>query len=174
MEASKLLLTGLVLIICAFICQLIGLASPYWVSYEILGIKVHTGLWKTCTKVKLLDIDECADYDSEITPDWLKAVRATSILGFVSLLVALVVTILKLFFLKNMKPALFAVIGTAFIGALFILISIAVYSSKIGDFGLSQITYDYHFAFVFCIMAMLAAVAAGSVMVVDAVRSKTI
>lgn len=48
--------------------------------------------------------------------DWLKAVRATSILGFVSLLVALVVTILKLFFLKNMKPALFAVIGTAFIG----------------------------------------------------------
>lgn len=68
MEASKLLLTGLVLIICAFICQLIGLVSPYWVSYEILGIKVHTGLWKTCTKVKLLDIDECADYDSEITP----------------------------------------------------------------------------------------------------------
>lgn len=46
----------------------------------------------------------------------MKAVRATSILGFISLYVALVVTILKLFFLKDMKPALFAAIGSAFNG----------------------------------------------------------
>lgn len=37
-------------------------------------------------------------------------------MGFISLLVALVMTILKLFFLKDMKPALFASIGTDFIG----------------------------------------------------------
>lgn len=62
MEASKLLLTGLVLLICAVIFQLIGLASPYWISTEILGLKAHSGLWKYCAIVKLLDIDECADY----------------------------------------------------------------------------------------------------------------
>lgn len=44
MEASKLLLTGLVLLICAVIFQLIGLASPYWISIEILGLKAHSGL----------------------------------------------------------------------------------------------------------------------------------
>lgn len=171
MEASKLLLTALVLIICAFICQLIGLASPYWISFEILGIKAHSGLWKSCAIVKLLDIDECADY--EIITDWLKAVRATSIMGFISLLVALVMTILKLFFLKDMKPALFAAIGTAFIGALFILISIAVYAAKTGELT-SHSVFEYHFAFVFCILAMLAALGAGSVMVVDAVKTKSI
>lgn len=62
LEASKLLLTGLVLLICAVIFQLIGLASPYWISIEILGLKAHSGLWKYCAIVKLLDIDECADY----------------------------------------------------------------------------------------------------------------
>lgn len=44
MEASKLLLTGLVLLICAVIFQLIGLASPYWISIEILGLK-HTAVY---------------------------------------------------------------------------------------------------------------------------------
>ncbi|XP_052687233.1 uncharacterized protein LOC128166221 [Crassostrea angulata] len=173
MEASKILLTGFVLIICAFICQLIGLASPYWISFENLGMKEHIGLWKFCAKVKSLDKDECAHHDWEIIPDWLKAVRATSSLGFLTLLVALEMTILKLFFLKDMKPALFAAIGTAFMGALFILISLAVFVAKTADL-ISHSGYKYHFAFVFCILAMLAAVGSGSVMVVDAVRSKTI
>lgn len=63
MEASKLLLTGLVLIICAFICQLIGLASPYWVheSYEISGIKAHIGLWKSCVQLDDTHVYECSD-----------------------------------------------------------------------------------------------------------------
>lgn len=65
MEASKLLLTGLVLITCAFICQLIGLASPYWVhvSYEISGIKahIHIGLWKSCVQLDDTHVYECSD-----------------------------------------------------------------------------------------------------------------
>lgn len=42
MEASKFVLIGLVLTICAFICQLIGLASPYWI-YIALGETVAYG-----------------------------------------------------------------------------------------------------------------------------------
>ncbi|XP_052690556.1 uncharacterized protein LOC128168352 [Crassostrea angulata] len=127
---------------------------------------------ETCATIKLIDKVECFDFES--VSDWFKAVRATSIMGFISLLVALVMTILKMFFMKDKKPIVLAAIGTAFIGDLFILISIAVYSSKVGDLTTSQITHDYHFAFVFCILAMLAAVGAGSVMVVDAVRTKSI
>lgn len=48
--------------------------------------------------------------------DWLKGVRATSILGCISLLGALVLTILKMFVMKDKKPILFAAVGTAFVG----------------------------------------------------------
>lgn len=37
-------------------------------------------------------------------------------MGFISLLVALVMTILKMFFMKDKKPIFLAAIGTAFIG----------------------------------------------------------
>lgn len=48
--------------------------------------------------------------------DWFKAVRATSILGFISLLVGIVMILLKMFVVKDMKPVLFAAIGAAFVG----------------------------------------------------------
>lgn len=63
MEGSKFLWIGLVLTICAVIFQLIGLASPYWISadYEIVGVAYssYTGLWKQCTVVK--EITTCVD-----------------------------------------------------------------------------------------------------------------
>lgn len=48
--------------------------------------------------------------------DWFKAVRATSILGFISLLVGIVMILLKMFVVKDMKPVLFVAIGAAFVG----------------------------------------------------------
>lgn len=48
--------------------------------------------------------------------DWFKAVRATSILGFISLFVGIVMILLKMFVVKDMKPVLFAAIGAAFVG----------------------------------------------------------
>lgn len=51
-----------------------------------------------------------------IVEDWFKAVQAMSILGFLVLLVAVVMTILKLFVMKDNKPVLFAGIGTSFAG----------------------------------------------------------
>ena len=63
MEGSKFLLIGLVLTICAVIFQLIGLASPYWISFELeyngAPVTGYTGLWKYCTKA--VEITTCLD-----------------------------------------------------------------------------------------------------------------
>ena len=68
MEGSKFLLIGLVLTICAVIFQLIGLASPYWISFEseLVGAaySVYTGLWKYCTVVQ--EITTCVDSTDNI------------------------------------------------------------------------------------------------------------
>lgn len=168
MDASKFILIGLVLTICAFIFQIIGLASPYWIFIESGGNKAYSGLWKSCLYSKSLDKTACSDWTE--VQDWFNAVRATSILGFISLLVAIVVILLKMFVMKDMKPILFAAIGSAFVGALFILISIAVYASK-ADGLVMGTSLDYHFAFAFCIIAMLAALGAGAIMIMDALKA---
>ena len=63
MEGSKFLLIGLVLTICAVIFQLIGLASPYWISFEFeyngAAVTGYTGLWKYCSKAG--EITTCVD-----------------------------------------------------------------------------------------------------------------
>lgn len=48
--------------------------------------------------------------------DWLKAVRATSILGLLLVLVALVMLIIRMSVMKESKPPLLVAIGTTFVG----------------------------------------------------------
>lgn len=155
-----MLIVALVLTICALVFQIIGLASPYWVYLESGPAKVYFGLWKTCTELQ--ETTDCRDFDE--VKDWLEAVQAMSILGFLVLLVAVVMTILKLFVMKDNKPVLFAGIGTSFAGGIFILIAVAVYAAKTNDL-YDNFDFDYHFAFAFSIIAMITAFAAGGVMI---------
>lgn len=52
--------------------------------------------------------------------------------------------------------------------AVFILIAIAVFAAKMNDDNVTS--FDYHFAFAFCIIAMMTAIAAGCVMVVNVLK----
>ncbi|XP_055997902.1 uncharacterized protein LOC125647239 [Ostrea edulis] len=98
---------------------------------------------------------------------WLKAVQAMSILGFLVLVVAVLMTVFKLFVKKDKNQFLFVAIGTSFAGAIFILISIAVYADKINDQIPPQVDYNYHFNFTFSIIGMMAAIVAGVAMLVE-------
>ncbi|XP_055998267.1 uncharacterized protein LOC125645735 [Ostrea edulis] len=171
MAISKCLLVALVVVIFATIFQVIALAAPYWFNLDLSIAKVYAGLWWTCTETVstgLTSCDKTVDYlfTNGSSTDWLKAVQAMSILGFLTLLVASVMTILKLFVLKDNKPVLLVAIGTSFTGAVFILIAIAVYADEINDF-YSAFDFNYHFAFAFSIIAMIAAIGAGVAMLVE-------
>lgn len=52
MEASKFLLSGLLLTVCALIFQLVGLASPNWITTYVQGVEIQVGLWKLCATVR--------------------------------------------------------------------------------------------------------------------------
>ena len=66
MEGSKFLIIGLVLAICAFIFQVIGLASPYWIVAPFL--KMNFGLWEYCLQSSILsDTTKCRDVKAIIT-----------------------------------------------------------------------------------------------------------
>lgn len=64
----------------------------------------------------------------------------------------------------------------AFFAAISILISIAVYASKGDELSkedavIQGASADYHFAFAFCILAMLAALGAGAIMMIEVVKA---
>ncbi|XP_078315210.1 uncharacterized protein LOC144619842 [Crassostrea virginica] len=171
MEGSKFLIVGLVLAICAFIFQVIGLASPYWIVTETPFLKMNFGLWEYCLQSPILSHTTiCRDVKAIITEDWKDAVRAMSILGMIALLISVVMTTLKLFAMKESKIPQFVAISTVFAGAVFILIAIAVFAAKMNEGSVIITPFDYHFAFAFCIIAMLTAIASGCIMIVNVVK----
>lgn len=170
MDASKIAKIGLVLTICALIFQVTALATPYWVFIESGGNKAFSGLWKTCFyyRIGTLYRRDCIAFTD--VKDWFIAVRATSISGCLSILGALVMIILKMFVYKDKKPIMFLAIGSDFFGSILILISIAVFATNADE--LPWVTSsDINFSFAFCIVAMLAALGAGAVMMLGAIRT---
>lgn len=62
MDAPVMLIVALVLTICALVFQIIGLASPYWISYKGFGsANAYSGLWKTCTEIQKTTCTDIAD-----------------------------------------------------------------------------------------------------------------
>ncbi|XP_061166775.1 uncharacterized protein LOC133175647 [Saccostrea echinata] len=150
----KAMLIGFILAIIAFVFHLIGFASPYWINSDSFTRAVHYGLWKVCGVFS----SGCADITNPA--DWLKASQAFAVLAFICYLAAVVCSALKLFVLKDKKIILFAAIGAVFVGAFCALLSIVIYAVKQGDIANSNL-FDYHFAFAFCIIGMLIAIASG-------------
>ncbi|XP_061166568.1 uncharacterized protein LOC133175449 [Saccostrea echinata] len=167
MEGSKVLFIALVILIWASILQLIGLASPYWISdensidLESSSSPRYAGLWKTC---KCRDTgDFLKNFD--ISKHQLRFAQAMSILGFSALVFASVLTILKLCFLKHVKPVLIVASISAFVGAASIIVSIGLFANDVNNKKLYR--YEYHFAFAFCILAMLVAMVSGGFMILE-------
>ncbi|XP_052702569.1 uncharacterized protein LOC128179137 [Crassostrea angulata] len=165
MDSSKLFMIALVLNICALVFQIIGVAPPYWAYIEFGTSKVYSGLWTQCTEV--LGTTSCSDV--AYSEGWFELVRAFSILGLLLLIVAVVMTVLKLFVMKDKKPVLFVGIGTSFAGGFLIFIAITVYAADLNDL-LSNLTFTFHFAFAFSILAMIMAFAGGAILLLGMIK----
>ncbi|VDI02619.1 Hypothetical predicted protein [Mytilus galloprovincialis] len=171
-EISKILLISFILILIAFLFDLIGFATPNYITVDVGSVEINAGLWKTCTTA--LGNTVCVDISGTIEDkDWFRACRAMSIFGFISLLVAAVLTGLKLFLLRELKPIFFAAIGTTFAGAFFILVANSIYAANSDDVSGGN-TSNYGFSYGLSLTAMCIAVASGIIMIVDFVMGKSL
>lgn len=66
-EATIFLKVGFILLIVAFILQLLGIALPYWYSIDSNGASAYGGLWKGCSEVA--NIKACASWKN-VTGLW--------------------------------------------------------------------------------------------------------
>ncbi|XP_063402008.1 uncharacterized protein LOC134686267 [Mytilus trossulus] len=165
-ELSKILLISFILILIAFFFDLIGFATPNYVTIDATVVEVNGGLWKICTTTQGVKV--CADISGTVVDeDWFRACRVMSVFGFISLLAAAVLTGLKLFLLREMKPVFFAAIGTTFAAAFFILVANSLYAANRDDVSITGFTTNYGFSYGLTLTAMCFAVVAGIIMIVD-------
>lgn len=153
---------GFILTIVALVVDLIGFAAPYWWYIETGNTKTYGGIWKLCGDTGVST--SCADYvDIKNLPSWLEAVQAMETIGFLCLIAALVVVILKLFVLKD-KPILkWVAVGCLAAAAAFILIGVCIYGGEAQE----SYTDNLHFAFAFVIIAAIIAIIASIMFCLD-------
>ncbi|XP_063423217.1 uncharacterized protein LOC134707424 [Mytilus trossulus] len=154
---------GFILTIVALVIDLIGFAAPYWWYVSVGNAKTYAGLWKYCGGYSGASTS-CVDYvDLENIESWRKAVQAMETIGFLCLIAALVVVILKLFVLKD-KPILkWVAVGCLAAAAAFILIGVCIFGGEASTLE----TDNLHFAFAFVIIAAIVAIVASIMFCLD-------
>ncbi|CAC5397712.1 unnamed protein product [Mytilus coruscus] len=148
---------SLILTVVAFIIDIVGFATPYWYYRKIAALNDVTykaGLWKICTP-------DCINYEN--SKSWQEAVQAMEVLGFICLLAALVVLILKLFVMKDKQMLKWVVVGSLVGAAIFILIGVCIYGGEAEK----ELKEHIHFAFAFVIIAAIMAIIAAVLLFLD-------
>ncbi|XP_052093874.1 uncharacterized protein LOC127729931 [Mytilus californianus] len=164
---NLLTFVGFVLTTVAAVLDLIGFVSPYWSTGSGNGIEVNAGLWRYCYSGSGTSV--CGTQgDTFDLESWFKAVQAMETLGFLCLLAAAVVVIIKLKVLKD-KPVLkFVGIGCLAAAAAFILLGVCIYGAKINSTEIGSLQMDnLHFAFALVIIAAIIAIVASVLFVLD-------
>ncbi|CAG2250892.1 unnamed protein product [Mytilus edulis] len=110
---SKVLMISFILMLIALLVYVIGFATPHLVDIELPPYKIYGGLWVRCQSLN--DVKNCmdtADFQGTLgnlgNRGWFKASRATSILGVIFLVTAIICVGLKLFAFKEKTYILIA------------------------------------------------------------------
>lgn len=133
----------------ALILQIVGVATPEWISAETQLGDMTQGLWEFCRAGSCAKLEDLLYWE---TPSWLEAVRAFGILAIFAIFACLVCV--ALICLMSDKPVfgLFAPIAAA-AGAFCCLIAFAVFAGE-------SSSSDYGYSFALVIVAFLLCIAA--------------
>ncbi|XP_022334921.2 uncharacterized protein LOC111131602 [Crassostrea virginica] len=142
---SVMLKVALGLLVGAAVCQLLGFACPYWVSWY----NHNSGLWQYCA-------GSCYEYSGSGS---FKAVRAFETIAFILLCIILILLLVHICASPNLQLVLASAI-CAFVAAGLIILGILIYVIAITSSNLS-------WAFVLCIIAAILALIGGILLIVD-------
>lgn len=157
-SSSLFLKIGFILLIVALVIQILGVALPYWYSYEYGNQKTYGGLWRGCSEQGSFKL--CYDFDNPA--DWLAATEAFEIIGLLLIVGALVICVVVIF-IKDEKilKLICAIISFCAFG--FIIIGIIIFGAEVPN------PYDDHLsgAFAITIIAGIVSLAAGILVLLD-------
>ncbi|XP_063403733.1 uncharacterized protein LOC134687401 isoform X2 [Mytilus trossulus] len=162
---SKVLMISFILMLIALLVYVIGFATPHLVDIELPPYKIYGGLWVRCQSLN--DVKNCmdtADFQGTLgnlgNRGWFKASRATSILGVIFLVTAIICVGLKLFAFKEKTYILIAGICMTIAAVVFILVAVIIFTQSVEEVTF-QYPFNYGFSFALIIVGMCIAVIAG-------------
>ncbi|XP_063403728.1 uncharacterized protein LOC134687400 [Mytilus trossulus] len=163
---SKVLMISFILMLIALLVYVIGFSTPHFVDIEQPPSKIYGGLWVRC--ISLNEIKICTDTADILdlgNKGWFKTCKATSILGFIFLFMAIVCAGLKLCdFLE--RTYIIASIFMTIAAVVFILVAVIKFTQNVEEVTVN-LPYKYGFSFALTIVGMCIAVIAGVFMVVE-------
>ncbi|CAG2251668.1 unnamed protein product [Mytilus edulis] len=168
-QTSKPLLISFILVLVAYLFDIIGFSTTYHTVIDSTSFEVHGGLWKQCVTAN--GVTTCSDIpDSAADKDWFRSCRALSIIALICFLAGAICTGLKVFALKENKALLIAAICTILTAAICILTSDILLTQNIDDFTVNGIEADYGWGFALTLVGMGIAVIAVVIMIVNLVK----
>ncbi|ESO94188.1 hypothetical protein LOTGIDRAFT_232447 [Lottia gigantea] len=162
-DTSMFMKISMALGIVAFIFDLIGFASPYWLIQSGAGVTISNLLWQSCYSND--GSSECKSLQSEGLTSEIKAGQAFNVLGFLAGGVAVVLIILYIFCLTNKKPVRLLGMIAAFVAAGLILIGVIIIGTS--D---SAKSFVVGWAMILAIIGAILYVVTGVMVVVDVVQ----
>ncbi|XP_076456742.1 uncharacterized protein LOC143291042 [Babylonia areolata] len=148
METRKMMEMCTSFVLIAMILQIVGVATPSWMSGEIRqGVSSRAGLWRICAEA--YDVEECVDWPT--VPEWLDATRA---LGVLALLLMAASSGLSVFVLIKPDNRLTVTLATICcgLGAACSVTSFGVFVGKEDEQFPTEV-YSYDYSFGLCVAA---------------------
>ncbi|WAR05154.1 hypothetical protein MAR_020523 [Mya arenaria] len=101
-NSSLFLKITFVLLIVAFVIQLLALAIPYWFSADNSGVETYGSLFRGCSKVNANSnsYKSCGKFKN--LTSWWEATQAFEVIGILLIIAALILVIVVIF-VKDMK-----------------------------------------------------------------------
>ncbi|XP_076456927.1 uncharacterized protein LOC143291142 [Babylonia areolata] len=162
----------------ALILQIVGLATPAWVTFEltypVLGVQTvsyNIGLWKVCASGNCRKISFSSptfgdDDDDDDVPDWLNACRAFGILGVLAMAASLFCAVLTCVMSDKAKMFTLVAAGVAAVGAVCSMIEFAVYAREEPYLNQSSQHVSLGYSFILSVVAFVLAVVAVALFIV--------
>ncbi|XP_052252646.1 uncharacterized protein LOC127859340 isoform X2 [Dreissena polymorpha] len=158
-DSSCFLKITFILLIKAFISQVLALAIPYWFSMDAGITKFHGSLFRICYGVKG-GYKDCFDVND--APSWWEATQAFEVIGILLIIAALILTIVVVFVKSDMKILKLVAWILSFCACGFIIVGIIIYGAK------SYLVFaEYSGAFALAIIAGIIMAVAGILGLMD-------
>ncbi|XP_060591209.1 uncharacterized protein LOC132746149 [Ruditapes philippinarum] len=159
-EASLFAKIGFVLLIIAFILQLLGIALPYWYSVDKDSYDAYGGLFRGCFEIASSNKKTC-DRMKNVADYWA-ATQAFELIGFFLVVGALILSIIVLFIKSDMKILKLICWILCFCACGFIIVGIIIYGAEA-----EGIYAEFSGAFAITIIAGIISLAAGVLWLLD-------
>ena len=145
-------------------CCFYALKNDRWVTFDVIGIPFHAGLWMICPE-NVTNTCVSGTWITDQTPSWIVTVRFLVILSIVLALLGAFSSLMSIYHIKMKTYVVSFIMMLTTITNTCACVIFSLHKGKHEDYSFANIQYEWGFyiactssglAVIFCIMALIA------------------